>query len=175
MFILSWRRSLSYRNQSIDLHCELMDWFLYDRDLRHEKVKLENLFFRIHVILTYFMTCIATWKKKFFRKTNEMKNFKLNSLKSNFFLGILLGAGVLVLNFLFIIYCDVRITHLCLKKWFIYFAQFNALEKGFASIWKTFVKSCQLLLNISWMVLFEFEYAIQTSFFSREDIRIVGL
>ena len=80
------------------------------------------------------MMCIATWKKKFFRKTNEMKNFKLNSLKSNFFLGILLGAGVLVLNFLFIIYCDVRITHLCLKKWFIYFAQFNALEKGFASI-----------------------------------------
>ena len=36
---LSWRRSLSYRNQSIDLLWKLMDWFLYDRDLRHERVK----------------------------------------------------------------------------------------------------------------------------------------
>ena len=31
--------SLSYRNQSIDLLCKLMDWFLYDGDLRHEQVK----------------------------------------------------------------------------------------------------------------------------------------
>ena len=31
---LSWRRSLSYRNQSIDL-----DWFLYDNGLRRERVK----------------------------------------------------------------------------------------------------------------------------------------
>ena len=31
-------RSLSYRNQSIDLICKSMDWFLYDRDLRHERV-----------------------------------------------------------------------------------------------------------------------------------------
>ena len=36
---LSWRRSLPYRNQSIDLQSRSMDWFLYDRDLRHEKVK----------------------------------------------------------------------------------------------------------------------------------------
>ena len=34
---LSWRRSLSQRNQPIDLLCKLMDWFLYDRDLRHER------------------------------------------------------------------------------------------------------------------------------------------
>ena len=27
------------RNQSIDLHCKSMDWFLYDKDLRHERVK----------------------------------------------------------------------------------------------------------------------------------------
>ena len=31
--------SLSYRNQSIDLQIESTDWFLYDRDVRHEKVK----------------------------------------------------------------------------------------------------------------------------------------
>ena len=35
---LSWRSSLSYRNQSIHLLCKSMDWFLYDRDLRHERV-----------------------------------------------------------------------------------------------------------------------------------------
>ena len=34
----SWRRPLSYRNQSIDLFCKSMDWFLYDNDLRHERV-----------------------------------------------------------------------------------------------------------------------------------------
>ena len=36
--ILSWRKSLSYRNQSIDLLCKSMDWFLYDNSLRHERV-----------------------------------------------------------------------------------------------------------------------------------------
>ena len=36
---LSWRRSLSYRNHSIDLLCKSMDWFLYDRNLCHERVK----------------------------------------------------------------------------------------------------------------------------------------
>ena len=32
------RRSLSYRNQCIDLLCKWMEWFLYDRDLHHERV-----------------------------------------------------------------------------------------------------------------------------------------
>ena len=36
---LSWRRPLSYRNQSIDLLRKSMEWFLYDRDLRQERVK----------------------------------------------------------------------------------------------------------------------------------------
>ena len=30
---------LSCRNQSIDLLCKSMDWFLYDNRLRHERVK----------------------------------------------------------------------------------------------------------------------------------------
>ena len=30
---------LSYRNQSIGLLCKSMDWFAYDKDLRHEIVK----------------------------------------------------------------------------------------------------------------------------------------
>ena len=36
---LSRRRPLSYRNQLIDLLRKLMDWFLYDNGLRHERVK----------------------------------------------------------------------------------------------------------------------------------------
>ena len=28
-----------YRNQFIDLLCKSMDWFLYDKGLRHERVK----------------------------------------------------------------------------------------------------------------------------------------
>ena len=32
---------LSYRNQSIDLLCKAMEWFLFDRDLRREKVKYD--------------------------------------------------------------------------------------------------------------------------------------
>ena len=38
LLTLWWWRSLSYRNQSIDLLCKSMDWFLYNRDFRHEKV-----------------------------------------------------------------------------------------------------------------------------------------
>ena len=30
--------SVPYRNQPIDLLYKLMDWFLYDRDLRHERL-----------------------------------------------------------------------------------------------------------------------------------------
>ena len=36
---LSWRRLLSYRNQSIDFLCKSLDWPLYDYGLRHERVK----------------------------------------------------------------------------------------------------------------------------------------
>ena len=34
----SWRRPISYRNPSIDVHRKSMDWFLYDIGLRHERV-----------------------------------------------------------------------------------------------------------------------------------------
>ena len=42
-FILSWRTSLSYRNRCIDLQIKSMDWFLYNRNLPHERVKLQRL------------------------------------------------------------------------------------------------------------------------------------
>ena len=41
---LSWWRTLSYRNQSIDLPCKSRDWFLYDGALRHERVNKNNFF-----------------------------------------------------------------------------------------------------------------------------------
>ena len=37
---LSRRRPLSYRNQSIGLLCNSLDWFLYDNGLRHERVNI---------------------------------------------------------------------------------------------------------------------------------------
>ena len=40
---LSWWRPLSYRNQSTDLLCKSMDWFLYDNSLYHEKFKDSSL------------------------------------------------------------------------------------------------------------------------------------
>ena len=40
---LSWRSSLSYRNKSINLHSKSIDWFPYDRDLRHERVNLSTV------------------------------------------------------------------------------------------------------------------------------------
>ena len=40
---LSWRRLLSYRNQSIDLQSKSMDWFLCDNGLRPERVNSLNL------------------------------------------------------------------------------------------------------------------------------------
>ena len=56
---LSWRRFLSYKNQSTDLLCKSIDFLPYVRDLRHERVNrnpgtskvainfiLSNLFFR---------------------------------------------------------------------------------------------------------------------------------
>ena len=41
---LSWRGSLSYRNQSIDLQSKSMDWLLYERDLRHGRVNITKTF-----------------------------------------------------------------------------------------------------------------------------------
>ena len=37
---LSLRRSFSYRNQSINFLCKSLDWFLYDRNIRHELTSL---------------------------------------------------------------------------------------------------------------------------------------
>ena len=35
---------MSYRNQSNDLHGKSMDWFLYDRDFNHKRVRVEHIY-----------------------------------------------------------------------------------------------------------------------------------
>ena len=68
----SWWRPLSYRNQSIDLQSNSMDWFLYDNGLHHERVKKENLLLqhifdilktKINCKYTFIMTKYSIWCK----------------------------------------------------------------------------------------------------------------
>ena len=47
---LSWRRSLLYRNHSIDLISKLTDWFLYDRGYHHERVKHSSGIIRMRIL-----------------------------------------------------------------------------------------------------------------------------
>ena len=53
---LSWRRSLSYKNQS----SKSMDWFLYDRDIYHERVITKER--------DIFTTLQGTYGETFFAK-----------------------------------------------------------------------------------------------------------
>ena len=65
---LPWRRPLSYRNQSIDLQSKSMDWFLYDKGLRHERVnffgkklQLKYLTDSIRSFLCFVSENFASW------------------------------------------------------------------------------------------------------------------
>ena len=44
--------SFSYRNQSIDLQSKSMDWFLYDRDLRCERVNSLQTVLPLYLIMS---------------------------------------------------------------------------------------------------------------------------
>ena len=69
---LSWRRSLSYRNQSNGVLRNSMDWFLYDNGLRHERVKYHdlNLLIMFWSLMSFgsLCTCLARvlWKQDSF-------------------------------------------------------------------------------------------------------------
>ena len=60
---LSWRGPLSYRNQSIELLCILMDWFLYDNGFCQERVnvvsKRSRLTHLLPLISYYTLTKIS--------------------------------------------------------------------------------------------------------------------
>ena len=60
---LSWRMSLSYRNQFINLQTKSMDWFQYNRHLRHERVKLTGFENRGQKkpVFWHILLCVCTW------------------------------------------------------------------------------------------------------------------
>ena len=56
---LSWRRPISYRNQSTDLLRKSMDSFLYDIGLRHERVN-QNIAFSVSYLIFYKETFLCS-------------------------------------------------------------------------------------------------------------------
>ena len=62
-------KALSHRNQSIDLQSELMNWFLYDNGLRHERVNSKSdldLFSRNDSIVNGCVYCHRVKKIKYY-------------------------------------------------------------------------------------------------------------
>ena len=74
---LSWRRPISHRNQSINLLCKSMDWFLYDIGLRREKV---NRFISFGWVLKLHQTFFSIDKLVF--NVNPLKNVKPSCIKT---------------------------------------------------------------------------------------------
>ena len=78
---LSWRRSLLYRNHSIDLLSKLTDWFLYDRGYHHERVKHSSDIIRMRILNPlrdwYFYSSGRTALSK--RTANKKKYVKLEN------------------------------------------------------------------------------------------------
>ena len=71
---LSWRRPLSYSNQSTDLRSKSMDWFLCDNSLRHERVKQsEEEFLKI---LDSLQSC-KLWNNKHMIASTQITNTEI--------------------------------------------------------------------------------------------------
>ena len=68
---LSWRRSLSCRNQSTDLQSKSMDWFLCDNGLRNERVNIDK-------DISVMSLCII-WQKN--SSVKEINNAQCTSKK----------------------------------------------------------------------------------------------
>ena len=67
----SWRRSLSYKDQSINLLWKWMDWGRYDRELRHERFNqrqgASTWFFKLS--LNVFLPNVSFWSPWKHQKT----------------------------------------------------------------------------------------------------------
>ena len=75
---LSSRRSLSYSNQSTDV---LIDWFLYDRDIRHKRVKQGKWFIR-----NFSKNSCSFFSKRYLRPLLNIRDGALKWLKAlNYF------------------------------------------------------------------------------------------
>ena len=73
----SWRRSLSYRNQSIDLQSKSMDWFLYDKDLRHERLNSFWLWF-----FQYYLKIMSIFRMETLFESSTVENQPTCTLRS---------------------------------------------------------------------------------------------
>ena len=86
---ISWRWSLSYRNQSIDWLNKSVDWFLYDRDLCHERVNpfLPNVSFWSTWVFCFQSAPKGKIGKKWVNDADlvsiPIKNISLNSALSH--------------------------------------------------------------------------------------------
>ena len=72
---LSRRRSLAYRNQSIYLQTKSMDWFLYDRQLRHKDLNttfFTSLCSTSEMLLTHFSPLLYFYNSL---KTSQNQRF----------------------------------------------------------------------------------------------------
>ena len=69
----SWQRPLSYRNQPIDLLHKSVDWFLYDNDLRHERVNRFSFSLVALIDTTGAFKFSRQWQQNFSITDNFMK------------------------------------------------------------------------------------------------------
>ena len=71
LLILSRRKSLSYRKQFIDLQCKLVNWFLFHRNLCHERIiVLYGISWNICICLFQGTDCISNNKYDAGKKVN---------------------------------------------------------------------------------------------------------
>ena len=79
---LSWRRSLSYRNQSIDFQSKRMDWFLYDRDLRSSRRRSSGknypeIIDEIHTEITMLKSQVLGWSVTYLKVQQLSENCRI--------------------------------------------------------------------------------------------------
>ena len=81
---LSWRRPLTYRNKSIDLQSKSMDWFLYDNDLRHERVECNLVWYLDSTVIycCFLLPVHLSWAKELPLHSHPQYNYKEITLKN---------------------------------------------------------------------------------------------
>ena len=117
-FKLSWRRPLSYRNQSIDLQIKSMDWFLYDNGLRHERVKWKSWRGDAYLIYNRF------WGTKF---STFIIWFQENEVLSKLTLSLLNKSSQLVLRKVILAFQNFRLNYF---KFIVFFWVFRIFKSS---------------------------------------------
>ena len=74
---LSWWRSLSYKNQSIDLQSKKADCFLYHKDLCHERVNFPESTYYYALTDRKTQRLISNYKRIWNKKPSPQKLLKL--------------------------------------------------------------------------------------------------